>query len=189
MKKEENKNLTASETPETEAVSQNDSEELGEKALTAVENGETETNPAQKSPANRQNPQNRPWLSYVITAAVLAALTLLIAWAYKGYSHADASFLLSFWGDSFAIPGAVCLGFGILVWASNGGAFDIFAYGGRRFIHMFKKDVRDHKYPTYYDYRESRKQKKRSFLFMIIVGGAYLTVGVVLMVVGSQLRP
>ncbi|MCH5151922.1 MAG: DUF3899 domain-containing protein [Clostridiales bacterium] len=165
MKKDEKENLTTTEIPETPET-------------------------PQASPANFKKSKNRRWLPYVITAAVLAALTLLIAWAFGGYNHAETWVIICYWGDSFAIPGAVCFGFGILVWASNGGAFDIFAYGGRIFVRMFfKKDVIDRKYRTYYDYRESRKDKSRSFWFMIIVGGAYLTVGAVLLIVGRQLMP
>ena len=134
--------------------------------------------------------KDRRWLPYVITTAVLVVLTLLVAWAEGAYTSTEIWLALWLWGDSFAIPGAVCLAVGILVWASNGGAFDIFAYGGRSFVRMFKKKyTRDKKYPTYYDYREARKNVKRNFLYMVIVGGAFLTVGIVLLVVGSQLSP
>ena len=191
MKKDKNpptELVDTTEKSENNEIVENDPEVLEEGESTAVENGEI----AEKQPQPRGKSkisQERRWLPYVITAAALAALALLVAWSEGGYSRAEIFILLGCWGDAFAIPGAVCFAVGVLIWASNGGAFDIFAYGGRKFIHMFKKDVRDHKYPTYYDYREARKQKKRSFLFMVVVGGAYLTVGIVLLVVGKQLMP
>lgn len=134
--------------------------------------------------------KNKRWFPYVVTTVALAALTLLVAWAEHGYTHTETWLMLERWGSSVAIAGVVGFAVGVLFWTSNGGVFDIFAYGGRIFVRMFfKKDARDHEYPTYYDYRESRKEKKRSFWYLLIVGGAYLTVGVVLLVVGSQLRP
>ena len=175
-------------------MTQKDETKLNEVEQTAVES-ENVVDGADESVSKKFQPnvvdrKGRPWLPYVITTGVLAVLTLLVAWVVKGYTRTDTWLMLGYWGDAFAIPGAVCFGVGGLVWGSNGGAFDIFAYGGRRFLMMFvKKDGRDHKYHSYYDYRESRKGKNRSFLFMIIVGGAYLIVGVVLLIVGSQLRP
>ena len=128
-------------------------------------------------------------MPYVITFAVLTAATLLVAWAVGGYTSTNTWVLLGSWGDAFAISGVFGLSAGVLVWASNGGAFDIFAYGGRAFIRRFKKDYKDHKYPTYYDYREAKKAKKRSFLYMIIIGAAFLLIGGVLLIVYSLMKP
>ena len=164
----------------------NEVEQTNETVI-AVESETTEST-SSPTPPNVVKLRQRRWLPYVITAAVLAALTLLFAWAKGAYTSTETWLMLWLWGDAFAIPGIVCFAVGILVWASNGGAFDIFAYGGRIFVRMFfKRDVKDRKYPTYYDYREARKEKKRSFWYMIIVGGAYLVVGVVLFVIGNQL--
>ena len=179
MKKEKKENLTVAENLETQdndVVSGNNSEESTEKS-------------AKTQPADSKARKKRRWLPYVITTAVLAAITLLVAWAEHGYTRTAIWLMLDCWGSSVAIAGVVGLSVGALVWASNGGVFDIFAYGGRIFVRMFfKKDVKDHKYPTYYDYRESRKDKKRAFWYMLIVGGAYFTVGAVLLIVGSQLH-
>lgn len=170
----------------TEEIPQNDSEELTEGVSTAetCESDQSVTAP------NVQKLPSRPWLPYVITFVALAAVTLLVAWAEGGYNGAPTWMALGQWGSSIAIAGMFGVSVGILVWASNGGAFDIFAYGGRVFARMFfKKDVIDRKYRTYYDYRESRKDKKRSFWYMMIVGGGYLLLGVILLVVSNQLKP
>lgn len=142
-----------------------------------------------EQPANVEKRKGRIWLPYVITTVVLTALTLLFAWAEGGYTLSVTWVMLGKWGSSVSIAGLVGVLVGLLLWVSNGGAFDIFAYGGRAFIHKFKKDVIDRKYRTYYDYREARKAKKRSFWFMAIVGGVFLAVGIVLIIVSNQLIP
>ena len=95
----------------------------------------------------------------------------------------DTKFLLARLCDAFFIPGVVSVGVGLLVLLSNGGAFDMFAYGGRVFIGMFRKDPLERKYGSYHEYRRARKEKKRSFWYMIIVGGVYVAVAAVLFVV------
>ena len=184
--KQKKANTTSSEMPETAQmeeinpeIEQSDSEELGEEAL---KNG--------TKALNALHHNGRPWLPYVISFAVLAALTLLVALAEGGYTPTETWLMLGKWGSSVAISGVFGLSIGLLVWASNGGAFDIFAYGGRIFVRMFfKKDVLDRKYPTYYDYRESRKGKKRSYWYLVIVGAVFLVVGIILLVIGNQLMP
>ena len=140
--------------------------------------------------ANAEKQKGRVWLPYVITTVVLTVLTLLFAWAEGGYTNSVTWLMLGKWGSSVSLAGLVGVLVGFLVWASNGGAFDIFAYGGRVFVRMFfKKDVIDRKYRTYYDYREARKEKKRTFWYIVIVGGVYFVLGVILLIVSNRLAP
>lgn len=154
---------------------------------------EETTNSSQQLPPNVEIIKGRNWLPYVITAAVLAALTLLTAWIRGAFSEIDPQVLsdlqvtelqyrLQQWCDAFSVPGILCLCFGLLLLASNGGAFDMLAYGVRKFFHLFKKDPIDRKYGTYYDYQQAKRAKKRSFWYLIIIGGAYLLVGIALLV-------
>lgn len=85
--------------------------------------------------------------------------------------------------DAFTVPGAVMLCFGILVFATNGGTFDMLAFGVRKFFDLFRKDLTKVKYRTFYDYRQAQKEKKRSFLNFVVVGAAFLLVGIVFLIV------
>ena len=142
-------------------------------------------------PPNLVKGKSRPWLPYVITAAVLVVLTLLVAWAEGGYKRTETWLMLARWGSAIAVAGVFGVAAGLLVWLSNGGAFDIFVYGARSFARMFaRKYTPDKKYRTYYDYHEARKKaKKRSFLYMVIVGGAFFLIGGVLLLVSNSLMP
>lgn len=126
--------------------------------------------------------KQRRWLPYVIATIVLAAITVLVGWARDGFTDTDTHLLLRDWCDAFFVSGVLGLGFGLLMLASNGGVFDIFAYGAIVFFNLFKKDPLDRKYGGYYEYTQARRQKKRSFWFLVIVGGAYLLVCAILLI-------
>lgn len=149
-------------------------------------------NEASQLPQSAQQPdveeiKTRRWLWYVVTAGVLAVLTLLCGWLFGGYTDVTAKELVGDWSSSFTVPGVVCLGTGLLIWCGNEGAFDMLSYGIRSLFRLFKKDVKDRKYGDFYEYRKARKERKKPFLYMVIVGGAYTLVGVILVIVYSQL--
>lgn len=182
MKKDKKDNLTVSETPET---TQNAPEVLGEDVIAETSEGESNS---EQLPPNVVERKQRRWLPYVITAAVLAVFTVLVGWARGVFTETDTVTLLICWCDAFTVPGILGVAFGLLVVASNGGAFDMLAYGVKSIFRLLKRDPIDRKYGGYYEYQQARRSKKRSFWYMIIVGGAYLLVGIVLLVVYLQLE-
>ena len=62
--------------------------------------------------------------------------------------------------DSFFVPAVVITGFGLLIFASNEGAFDGISYGVKAFLGMFKSK-QEKKYKSLYEYKE---QKARELL-------------------------
>lgn len=138
------------------------------------------------TPPNVVELKKRRWVPYVVTFAVLAALTLLCAWPMNGYADGTVKELLGIWSSAFAVPGIVCLGAGLLIWCSNEGAFDMLSYGVKAFFRLFRKDVRDRKYGGYYEYQQARRNKKKSFLYMVVSGGVFALVGVVLIIIYSR---
>ena len=159
-----------------------------EQTTEAEVNSETTGNTAKQAPIVKKE-KSRRWLPYVITAAVLTVLTILIAWWQGGFTGKSSQALIVSWGDAFSVSGALGVAFGLLVLASNGGAFDILIYGFRSFTQMFKKDPIERKYGGYYEYQQAKRSKKRSFWYLVIVGGVFLSVGIVLLIVHLQLVP
>ena len=143
------------------------------------------TTVAKQNSVKKQANDGKRWVPYVITAAALAVMVVLIGWVQGGFSDAKAQTLVGYWSDAFFVPGILCVCFGLLLLASNGGAFDMLAYAFKSLFRLFKKDVVDRKYGGYYEYSQARKAKKRSFAYMLIVGGAYTLVGIALLVVYS----
>ena len=117
--------------------------------------------------------------TYLITAGVGLLITLLVLIIRSTFTQTAAIIIYQDLCDAFFIPGASFLCVGALVWASNGGAFDMLRYGAIRFVDRFRKDVINRKYHTFYDYREAQKSKHRSFLYFFLVGLAFVVVAVV----------
>ena len=159
----------------TDEVTQSDPEQLGE--------GVPGDSNSKQLPPNVEELKSRKWLPYLITFAVLIAVTLLVAWARGGYTQTDSKKLLSAWCDALFVPGILCVCFGLLVLASNGGAFDMLTYGVIRLFALFKKDPVDRKYGGYYEYQQARRSKKRSFWYLVIVGSVFVAVSIILFVI------
>ena len=86
--------------------------------------------------------------------------------------------------DATFVSGVVMFGIGVLVVASNGGAFEMFVYGMRRFISWFQKDVNKVRFKTFYDYHVYRSgEPKHSFAYLLIVGGIFLAISGILLAI------
>lgn len=81
--------------------------------------------------------------------------------------------------DSFFVVGVVLTGFGLMIYSSNEGTFDMMIYGVRSFMDLFRKNVTK-KYPTFYDYRTSREDKKLKFGFMLICGLFFIALSLIM---------
>ena len=117
-------------------------------------------------------------LQYGITTAIGIAIAFIIMGAKGVFAETDTVQVMQILSDSFFVPGVIIAGFGLLVVASNGGAFDIFIYGAHIFFSLFRRDVTARKYRTFYDFRHGRKDKKRSVSFMLIVGIVLIVIAV-----------
>ena len=159
-------------TKETEYPS-NEPTELEATDAATTEEKESENSSADKLPPNVVEVRGRWWLKYLITTAVLAVFTVLVAWARGAFVETDQKELLGQLSDAFFVPGILAVCFGLLIVASNGGAFDILSYGVKSLFRLFKKDPLDRKYGGFYEYRKARQEKKRSFWYLVIVGGVF----------------
>ena len=170
---EENTELTdaETETADTETAELQFAEELEEESEMS----------ANKLPPNVQEIKDRWWLKYVITFAVLAVFTVLVAWVRGAFISASQKELLGKLSDAFFVPGILAVCFGLLIVASNGGTFDMLAYGVRTLFRLFRKDPKDRKYGGFYEYRKARQEKKRTFWYLVIVGGVFTLIGAALL--------
>lgn len=104
-------------------------------------------------------------LKYVIPFLICAVIVIVILAARESFVKTGKE-LIKDLCDAFSVPGVVMLCFGALVYATNGGTFDMLAYGVRKFFDLFKKDLTKVKYRTFYDYRQAQQEKNvRSFIF------------------------
>lgn len=121
-------------------------------------------------------------LKYLIPF-LLCAVVVIVVLAVRGSFVKSGKPLISDLCDAFAVPGMIMTCFGLLVFVTNGGTFDMLAFGVRKLFDLFKKDLTKVKYRTFYDYREAQKEKKRSFWNLIVVGLFFVTAAVVFLIV------
>ena len=123
-------------------------------------------------------------LKYSITAVIGAAVAVFLMWQHNLLGAENLVSRFHILSDAFVVPGLLLLMSGVLVWVSNFGIFDTLGYAGSRvgsmFIPFYRKSF-DHQ--TFYDYKESRKDKRISgYSFLFIVGGAFFIIGVVFLI-------
>lgn len=125
-------------------------------------------------------------LPYIITAAVGAAAVILIVFAVYHIhtipaTRENAQRLMMMLSNAFFVPGVCIAGVGLIIFASNGGAFDMLAFGIIRFFDLFRKNSKG-KYKDFYEYRQSKKDRKTRMSFMLLVGLAYIAVAAIFLI-------
>ena len=121
-------------------------------------------------------------LSYIFTSLFGLIVAVLILVGLGTFAQTDKHIIFGNLSDAFFVPGVVIFGLGALVFASNGGAFDMLRYAVIKLFDLFKRDLTKVKFRTFYDYREAQKEKNRSFTFMLIVGAAFLVLAAVFLI-------
>ena len=123
-------------------------------------------------------------LQYVITIAVCSLITFIVL-ALRGiFNSPEPKQVAHYLTDAFFAVGIITTMVGLLIFVSNGGVFDMLVYGVYRFITiLFKKDHRNVKYNTFYDYRVAKAERpKASFLFLIIVGLIFVGISMIFLI-------
>jgi hypothetical protein len=116
---------------------------------------------------------------YLITAVVGLLLVGAIVWSKDLFAQTAPVEVFHILCDAFFAVGVVIFAAGVLVFSSNEGTFDMLVYGVNSFFDMFRKTSRK-KYETFYDYRESRKDTKIKFGFMVVCGVFFLAVSMIM---------
>lgn len=117
---------------------------------------------------------------YLITIAVGLAAVGAIIWSKDLFAQTAPVTVFHILCDAFFAVGVVILAAGVLIFSSNEGTFDIFAYGINAFADMFRKKSKK-QYNTFYDYKESRSGVKIQFGFLLICGAAFIAVSLVML--------
>ena len=122
-------------------------------------------------------------LPYIITSAVGIAMFIGVICIQKIWDAEGTANVMRLLSDACLVPGVLLAGFGLIIFASNGGAFDMLTYAVIKLFDLFKRDPRNKKYKDFYEYREAQKGKKRKMAFMLIVGSVFILFSVIFLVV------
>lgn len=125
---------------------------------------------------------------YAVIAGIFSSYEEIIA-KFSWLDKTDLAARMHILTDATFVSGMVMFGVGILVVASNGGAFEMFVYGMRRFISLFQRDVNKIRFKTFYDYHVYKSSEpNRSFSYMLVVGGAFIGIACIFLAVYMKYR-
>ncbi len=125
-------------------------------------------------------------LPYIITGIIGVAIFITIICTKQIWNEQTTKAVMQVLSDACFVPGVLLAGVGLIIFASNGGAFDMLAYAAIKFIDLFRKDCKNPKYKDFYEYREAKKGRKRGMAFMLIVGAVFIALAVIFLIVYYQ---
>ena len=80
---------------------------------------------------------------------------------------------------------SVCLiGFGLLLFAGNGGTFDMLAYGVKSVFSVFLPEEKRKNRETFYEYSTRRQAKKKPFALPVVIGCGFLVLSLLFFLPG-----
>ena len=121
----------------------------------------------------------KAYKKFFITMLIGLGAVALILWSKDILQQTAPVEIFHILTDAFFVVGTVITCAGLLVFSSNEGSFDMLVYGVKSFLDMFRKSSMK-KYDTFYDYRESRADKKLKFGFLLICGLMFLVISLVM---------
>lgn len=119
---------------------------------------------------------------YIITSSIGLVVAILIVLSKDIFSQSEATKVYHILCDAFFVPGVCITCFGLLVFTSNEGTFDMIVYGTKKFFSLFKKDMSNEKHKTFYEYRVAQHEKKFSFAYLLYVGLAFIVISLVFLI-------
>ena len=126
----------------------------------------------------------REYKEYAITTAVGLAIAVIMTLSRGIFQEDEIDMIITIISDAFFIPGVLLIGVGLIVYASNEGLFLSLSYGfkaiGRTITAKKDEQLMDEKYHEYYTRQMQKKSKCKHFL---IVGGAFVVMSLVFVVV------
>ena len=144
------------------------------------------------NPIKEQKDNSKLVTAIVYAITILFALGMVLLWCgtHKLLTEKlNLETTLKELCNAFTISGALVLCLGGLMWISDKGAFDGFAFSMTTFfsVHFFmfnKHPEREHE--TYADYVQRKhkdSKRKTAYVFQVILGASLLIVGLILLIV------
>ena len=132
-----------------------------------------------------------PWKRYAIAAGFGAGVFLLLMAARGGFTASEPAELWQVVSDSLFVPGVLMAAFGLLLFAADGGVFDMLKFGlMKAFGFLMSKKKREAVPATFYDYKEMRDAKPRAKVaHLLIVGGVMIALAAIALVMYGQYEP
>lgn len=112
---------------------------------------------------------------YFITLTAGLVAVFGISWAKGIFAQTQPEAIFHILCDVFFAVGTVLCCMGLLIFSANEGTFEMLVYGVSSFVDLFRVESKK-KYATFYDYRESRADRKVPFGFFLVCGAVFLVI-------------
>ena len=130
------------------------------------------------------NSNSRPWTKYLATAISGLVAVIVLCLARGVFKLTEAKEIIRLVCDAFTLVGFILMGCGFLTVLNKAGAFDGLGYTFKSMKRVLTNYHHDEDFPkTYYDYKQSVSGKRTRKWYLVIVGGGYLLIGIVLVFV------
>lgn len=123
----------------------------------------------------------------LIEAAVEAALIVGVLFIRGIADAAENAVILQICCDAFFVVGALFIGFGLLVWMANDGAFNSIGFVSKTLLSLKWSTFGNFK-EEYLEYCERKNKAKSSFIELIILGAAAVVIAGILLAVYNRLQ-
>ena len=126
--------------------------------------------------------------SYLIPTAICLVVAVVYMFANNVFNEANPEVFYKEMCNAFSLPGLLMTLFGGLAFCTNAGALDMLSFGFIKLFDLFKKPDQV-KYRTYYDYKQSKKGRKRPVAALLVVGLAFIAISVPFWIMFYQVQP
>ncbi len=124
------------------------------------------------------------WIKYLVQTVIALMLSLIIMNLRGAFdSEAAAADRFKAVCDGFSVTAMLYISFGILMWVSTTGFFDIFGYAFRKGAHAIIPGMGlDKSNKSYYDYKQDKMDKRNTkpMYSTLIIGVLFLIVSAIL---------
>ena len=119
-------------------------------------------------------------LYYIISFAVGLVISIPVAFLRGLGTAPDAAFTCRYLSDGLFVAGMLLTGFGMLVWISTTGFFDMFSYAGHSLLVLFTSLRNPKEHESFYDYKLKKEEKRgQSKPYILLVGIGYILAALV----------
>lgn len=128
-------------------------------------------------------------VSYIVTTAFAAVITVLVILYELSGKETSAIHTVSSFCDGFFVAGVMILCFGALMAIASAGGFRSIQYLGSMILVLFSPNKsRFEGRRSYYDFlREKEKKEKSSNRHFFVIGGIWMAVAIVFLLIFQQM--
>lgn len=120
----------------------------------------------------------KKYLKSSLTGLIIAFIIMVLKGIFKAVSNYE---ILRAVCDGFFVSGVLLICFGLLIFSSNMGTFDMISYGVRQVVRIIVPSRFEKQ--SFYDYRAEKQKKQKAFLPMIFCGiGEVIIAGLILLI-------